>query len=456
MTDRRPLLQGRCPFGFGARPAPEPEKAAPAAAVSAGAPACPGRRSLLVGLGLAGGALGLAPGAALAATAQDERRAAPDGDGTRERLSFYGPHQAGIATPQPAAALVASFDVLADTREDLTALMRRLTASVSALMAGEMPAPADARMPPPDSGLLGPEGMTDGLSVTLAFGASLFDARFGLADRRPKRLVAMAPFPNDALDADCCHGDLLVQFNANTAETNIHALRALLKDFPDLLALRWKQDGFLPPHTMKTPGHDTARNLLGFKDGTANLDAEDGKLMDHVVWVGDGAAEPAWTRGGTYQVVRVIRTLVERWDRTPLGEQEAIIGRDKAEGAPLGLAREHDMPDYAADPEGRGVPLDAHIRRANPRTAETADSVILRRAYNYSNGLTKAGQLDMGLLFSSFQSDLDRGFIAVQTRLNGEPLEEYIKPVGGGYFFALPGVEGPRDYFARALLDTGA
>jgi len=40
----------------------------------------------------------------------------------------------------------------------------------------------------------------------------------------------------------------------------------------------------------------------------------------------------------------------------------------------------------------------------------------------------------------------------VQTRLNGEPLEEYLKPVGGGYFFTLPGVSGPQDFLGRTLL----
>ena len=443
MTDREDG-NGRCPFGgLGSAPA------------RADTPACPGRRSLLGFLGLAGAA-GLAPVSALAATAQDERRAAPDADGTLDRQTFYGPHQAGIVTAQPAAALLASFDVLADSREDLVALMTRLTARTAALMAGEVPQSVNDKLPPPDSGLLGPAGMTDNLSMTLSFGASMFDARFGLAAQRPKRLRAMTSFPNDALDGDCCHGDLLIQFNANTAETNIHALRAVLKDFPSDLALRWKQDGFLPPHTIKTQGRDTARNLLGFKDGTANLDAADGTLMDRIVWVGDHSDEPGWARGGSYQAVRIIRTLVERWDRTPLHEQQTIIGRDKAEGAPLGLAREHDVPDYAADPKGHGVPLASHIRRANPRDAASADSLILRRAYNYANGLTKAGQLDMGLLFSAFQSDLDRGFVAVQSRLNGEPLEEYIKPVGGGYFFALPGVDSPGDYFAKALLETTA
>ena len=450
MNDRTTSRLGRCPFGGAASP---PAVSRPAAEASFEAPACPGRRSLLIGLGLAGGAFGLSP---VSAASLDDRKLVVGGDGTQDRQSFYGAHQAGIVTPQPAASLLASFDVLAASRPDLVRLMKGLTGRIAALMSGDILAPTDPKLPPPDSGLLGPKGFPDNLSMTVAFGASMFDERFGLGDRRPKRLVAMTRFPNDALDADCCHGDLLIQFNSNTSETNIHALRDLLKTFPDLLALRWKQDGFLPPRTVKAAGRDTARNLLGFKDGTANLDAADGGLMDRIVWVGEGHDEPTWARGGSYQVVRIIRTLVERWDRTPLQEQQTIIGRDKAEGAPLGEKREHDIPDYAGDPDGKGVPLDAHIRRANPRTADTADSLILRRAYNYSNGLTKAGQLDMGLLFSSFQADLDKGFLAVQKRLDGEPLEEYIKPVGGGYFFALPGVESARTYLGQGLLDTNA
>ncbi len=96
--------------------------------------------------------------------------------------------------------------------------------------------------------------------------------------------------------------------------------------------------------------------------------------------------------------------------------------------------------------------MDAHIRLANPRTPDTASSLILRRGYNYSAGITPSGQLDMGLLFCCFQSDLDAGFVAVQNRLNGEPLEEYIKPVGGGYFYALPGVPEKGGFLGQGLL----
>ena len=179
--------------------------------------------------------------------------------------------------------------------------------------------------------------------------------------------------------------------------------------------------------------------------------------MERLVWVGDDDAdEPKWSRRGTYQVVRMIRMLVEDWDRTPLGEQERIIGRDKVSGAPMGAhgATEHDVPDYAADLKGEVTPLDAHIRLANPRRPETEANLILRRPFNFSNGVTKSGHLEDGLLFIAYQADIEKGFLAVQNRLNGEPLEEYIKPFGGGYFYVLPGVRGDEDYLGRALVEA--
>ncbi len=146
--------------------------------------------------------------------------------------------------------------------------------------------------------------------------------------------------------------------------------------------------------------------------------------------------------------------MVERWDRTPLGEQERIVGRMKMSGAPLDRpeASEAEVPDFAADPDGARTPLDAHIRLANPRTVETQKSLMLRRPFNYVNGVMKNGQLDQGLLFIAWQADLEESFIAVQKRLDHEPLEEYIKPVGGGYFFALPGFMEGDDYLGRTLI----
>jgi deferrochelatase/peroxidase EfeB len=44
----------------------------------------------------------------------------------------------------------------------------------------------------------------------------------------------------------------------------------------------------------------------------------------------------------------------------------------------------------------------------------------------------------------------------VPSRLNGERLEEYIRPVGGGYFFVLPSVQSKDDFLAEGLLGAAA
>ena len=413
-------------------------------------PNAPTRRHLIAALGTAGGiaALGVKSTEAVAADCTPDQ----ESDGTLDSQPFFGQRQSGVVTPQPAAAMVAAFDVLADDRAGLEKMLRILTTRISVLTkAGPIPV-LDPKLPPAESGLLGPQIYPDNLTVTVAVGASLFDDRFGIASLKPRHLVTMERFSNDALDPKYCHGDLLLQFCSNTAETNIHALRDVIKNLPDLLALRWKLDGFLPPHTIKRAGKDTVRHLLGFKDGTANLAVSDSALMERTVWVQRGGDEPAWTAGGSYQVVRVIRNLVERWDRTPLAEQQRIIGRDKMSGAPLGMNNEHDIPPYASDPQDQRVPLNAHIRLANPRNKESEASLILRRGYNFSRGLSAAGQLDMGLLFVCFQSNLSAGFLAIQNRLSGERLEEYIKPIGGGYFFVLPGAQANNAFLGRGLL----
>jgi len=271
----------------------------------------------------------------------------------------------------------------------------------------------------------------------VSVGASLFDGRYGLASRRPRELVEMPFIANDRLDPERTHGDLLLTIQAEHSDTVLVALRRLMRRTRREMTLRWVLQGF---NRRTEPGPRTTgspRNLLGFVDGTANLATDDELLRRHVWTAGGG--EPAWTEGGSYHVVRAIRMIVEFWDRTPLAEQEALIGRRKSSGAPLDGAHETDAPDFAADPDGAATPLEAHIRRANPRTPETASSLILRRGYSYSRGFDAAGQLDQGLAFACFQRSLADGFLAVQARLTGERLEEYVRGEGGGFFFALPG-----------------
>jgi deferrochelatase/peroxidase EfeB len=289
--------------------------------------------------------------------------------------------------------------------------------------------------------------------VTLAVGASLFDQRFELARLRPARLVAMPAFPNDALDADHCHGDLLLQVCGVRQEQVARVRSYLLRHTAKMLAPRWSIDGFRPENQVTPAGVATTRNLFGFRDGIGNPDPSDQALMDRLVWVQPDSGEPAWTAGGSYQVVRLIRFATELWDAEPVERQEDVFGRHKQSGAPLAAKREDQAPNFAVDPDGRITPLDAHIRRANPRTPQTEVNRILRRSYSYRRGHDATGQPDEGLIFICFQQDLERGFATVQRRLRGEALEKYVLPFGGGYFFVLPAAP-PGGYLGQQLFEA--
>jgi deferrochelatase/peroxidase EfeB len=406
------------------------------------------RRSFLRGAAVgAAGAVAVGAGVAGGAVAMAEDGRSSTGSG--RVIPFHGVNQSGILTKPQAYATFVSFNATAGNRAELIDLFKTITTRARFLTAGGTPADLGLASPPSDSETLGPEVPADGLTITVGVGASLFDSRYGLTSRKPVRLSAMPVFPNDDMvGSQELHGDISLQICADHQDTVMHALRDIAKHTRGAMQGNWKVDGF---QSVPRPS-GTQRNQLGFKDGIANPDVNDDTATSALIWAHGGLrGEQQWAGGGSYQVIRIIRMLVEFWDRVSLNEQELMIGRRRESGAPLSGTGEFDTPAYSSDPMGNVIPLDAHIRLANPRTKATSDQQILRRGYNYDRGFDVDGNLNVGLAFCCYQQDVVRQFEAVQTRLIDEPLVDYISPTGGGYFFALPGVKDSSDYFGSGM-----
>ncbi|NRQ35670.1 deferrochelatase/peroxidase EfeB [Nonomuraea sp. NN258] len=412
------------------------------------------RRSVL-GLSAAGaaGAAVLGAGAVASRALLDEPPVA-HASTTADPVPFYGEHQAGIVTPAQDRLHFVAFDVTTGDRAELVELLQEWTAAAARLAQGKEAGAfgavgGAAEAAPDDTGeALGLPA--SGLTLTIGFGPSLFDDRFGLAARRPPALADLPKFPGEQLVPDICGGDICVQACAHDPQVAVHAIRNLARIGFGKVSVRWSQLGF--GRTSSTSrAQTTPRNLMGFKDGTNNLKLEDAELLRDQLWAAaaDGAG---WMAGGSYLVTRKIRMTIETWDRTSLAEQEQIFGRDKGEGAPLGRKKEFDPLDFAAaGPDGAPfIRDDAHIKLAHP--SSHGDARLLRRGYNYVDGSDGLGRLDAGLFFIAYQRDPRRQFVPVQLSLaKSDPLNEYIKHVSSGLFAVPPGVRDAGDYWGRTL-----
>ena len=416
------------------------------------------RRDLFRVTGAAGAGLALGAGgyAALngATGARDsgEKAAALPG---LQTVAFRDAHQAGIATAQQEHLHFAALDLVTEEVSEVRDLLRVWTEAAERMTRGR-PAGEENHseyLPPEDTGEafdLSPARLT----LTFGLGPSFFskegEDRFGLGGARPAALAPLPPLTGDVLDEARSDGDLCVQACADDPQVAFHAVRNLVRISRGLAVVRWSQLGFgRTASTSKTQA--TPRNLMGVKDGTNNIKAEDTDLMDRHVWVPEGEG-PSWMAGGTYLVARRIRMLIEIWDRVSLGEQEASIGRHKYSGAPLGKEDEFDPVDLESKNED-GEPLiaeDAHVRLARQSDAEK----ILRRGYSFTDGFdAERGQLDAGLFFISFQRDPHKQFVPLQQRLAAnDRLNEYIRHTSSALFACPPGA-GEGGYVGEGLFD---
>src|SRR6478609_6074942 len=368
-------------------------------------------------------------------------------------VPFYGEHQAGIDTPAQDRLHFAAFDLVNPSRAALRELMQEWSSAAAEMTAGQMIGDANGvELAPPDN-----TGETVGLlpsrlTVTFGFGPSLFARReLGLQGKQPAALGDIPPLPGDELNEGESGGDICVQACSDDPQVAFHAIRNLARIGRGTVVMRWSQLGF--GRTASTSrSQETPRNLMGFKDGTANIKAEDTAAMDRYVWV--GGEGPAWMRGGSYLVSRRIRMLREVWDRSALEDQEQTIGRAKYSGAPLGGKDEFEPLDFARD-KASGlptIPVDAHVRLASAQFND--GERILRRGYSFTDGVDESlGELEAGLFFIAFQRDPEKQFVAIQRRLgSGDALNEYIKHVGSAVFAVPPGATGPGGYVGESLL----
>lgn len=405
------------------------------------------RRSLLQAGAAAGVGAAIGAGAATAAAGD---RGAP----RNETVDFYGEHQAGITTPAQDRLLFAALDLTTTRREDLAELLRLWTEAAAKLTAGASVGTVGGNplAPPGDTGEA--HGLPAArLTLTVGVGPSLFGRegkdRFGLAARRPKLLTELPALPGDELERERSGGDLCIQACADDPQVTFHAVRNLIRIARPYARVRWTQAGF--GRTSSTSrAQDTPRNLMGFKDGTRNILAEEADALREHVWVGD---EGDWLAGGSYLVARRINMTIESWDRASLADQEATFGRHKVSGAPIGSGEEFDEVDLKArDKSGAPlIPERSHVRLAHPDTH--GGLRILRRGYSFTDGLTPdLGQLDAGLFFIAYMRSPQQ-FIQLQTRLGaGDALNEYIRHTGSALFAALPGVRREGDVLGNALL----
>ncbi|GHF12266.1 hypothetical protein GCM10018789_48180 [Streptomyces werraensis] len=415
---------------------PEEEPRAESAASGAGI----SRRRLLGTAGATGLVLGAAGGAVGYASAPSG--ATPLTSVGATKLPFHVKHQPGITDPLQSRGHLLAFDLAPGAgRKEAAALLRRWSDTARRLMAGEFDTEGDSDV----ARDAGPSSLT----LTFGFGHSFF-ARTGLEKQRPAALDPLPAFSSDRLDRARSDGDLWVQIGADDALVAFHALRAVQKDAGAAARVRWQMNGF-----NRSPGATarpmTTRNLMGQVDGTRNPKPEEPDFDERIFVPEQG--EPSWMGNGSYVVVRRIRMLLDDWEKLSSREQEGVIGRRKADGAPLSGGDETTEMDLEkTDAQGNlVVPVNAHARITRPD--QNGGAAMLRRPFSYHDGIDADGTPDAGLLFVCWQADPLRGFVPVQRKLDrGDALTPFIRHETSG-LFAVPGGAAEGEYVGQALLE---
>ena len=229
------------------------------------------------------------------------------------------------------------------------------------------------------------------LTVTIGLGPALFDGRFGLAPASRPLFADLPTLNGDTLDPKFTGGELSVQACADDPQVCYHAVRNLARSAAASSSPVLGGAGFRP-RVRRTRPADTRETCWASRTEPATSTTDEQYCE---VRLDRRTRDQPWMDGGTYQVVRKIRMLLETWDTDRIGNQQQIIGRHKQEGAPLTGAERvrHPRTSPRRTPTGEPV-IDPLSHVALAARENNGGVMIRRRGYNYTDGLDPNGQLE--------------------------------------------------------------
>jgi deferrochelatase/peroxidase EfeB len=349
----------------------------------------------------------------------------------------------------------------------------------------------DKTIPSAETGELGFKSGYDRAHLTITLGlAESGVAKLALPE--PPADLRTIPWADlvDSPPADV-GGDLVLQICADNLYICEHVVRRVEEELGEKLSLN---TAFIGSQRYNSrPGRTSRREgraLIGFLDGTSNLDPRNSEADAELVFVNPKQMnypknpdpgtlpgpnpyetkvedqppvfpelhpvpekEPEWTEDGTYMTVRVSTFNTKNWDKISQEDQEHTVGRFKVSGASLDLSDDPALleaePAFRDDKTNTAVPIKAHIRKANPRGPGDDERRIFRRGYPLIG--PGVGELQRGLIFIAFGRSITTQFefiVRAWMRNTNFPspgaevdplfakIDETI--LGGGYYFVPP------------------
>ncbi|WP_348946401.1 Dyp-type peroxidase [Chitinibacter sp. FCG-7] len=247
-----------------------------------------------------------------------------------------------------------------------------------------------------------------GFVACLGFGADLWPEVYGL--QKPAKLRAFPRIAGAIHPAPATQCDMMLHLRAERFDVLYEFAEQFTQDMAEWF------DAIETVHGFR---YRDKRDLTGFVDGTENPDGDERATAALV-----GDEDPQWIGGSYLHVQRYVHRM-ESWNKLPVKQQEAVIGRTKES--------DEELPD-------EDKPFTAHISRVVIEQ-DGEELQILRQSLPYGS---PSG--DKGLYFTSycktpdiFEKMLAR-MVAPTSDGRVDHLLNFSRAVTGAAFF-VPSIE---------------